>query len=609
MKRQTMLTWFGCALLFSQLVAADNHENVGQSLHSLMDADWQYFMNEYPEVATLTGYVGQSDHWTDLSPSSVAARRNHVAESVMKLRQMDTSKFTEDDRLNYELYLSTLNEAAEGAKFGLEYRVVGLTNLYMPLDRLGGVHLDIIRTVEQMPAQTDADYAHILARLKAVPTLIDQTIEWMKQGLEKGLTPPQVVLRDIPQQIKDLQGKTPDESPLFDHFRSYPESIPSARRDEISAEARATLVNAVFRSYGKLLEFLQNDYIPKARKTLAYTALPDGESRYRFLVRSNTTLAISPEAIHRKGLSEVKRIRAEMDRVISTAKPGLTFRQFIKFVQNDDHFYYSTPAELITGYRDLGKQADAASVRFFTILPRLPYGIEPFPAYMERSQPSGRHVRGSIDAGRPGIFFVNTYDLRARPVWGMQAMILHEAVPGHHFQKALAQEIRDNPPLRAWRDLPAFEEGWALYCEKLGTEMGFYKDPYSQFGRLSDELLRAIRLVVDTGLHTRGWTRERSFQYFEENSPLANQDVTVEIDRYLAWPGQALSYKIGELKIMELRELAEHQLVNDFDLRRFHDAILMDGPLPLELLDRRMREHLARGLMNTQAGKGKANRK
>ncbi|MCI0350044.1 MAG: DUF885 domain-containing protein [Acidobacteriales bacterium] len=589
MKRIIMLC---CIALLSEVCMGQTVNKASRSLHALLESDWNYLMQQYPEAATITGYPGQNDRWTDLSPSAVESRKRHIEQSLATLQKIDSTHLNPRDSLDYDLYLSTLTEAVEGSKFGLEYRVQGLADLYMPVDQLGGVHQDIARTIEFMPARSEADYQQIVARLKSAPRFVEQTIVWMRAGMEKGLTPPQVILHDVPEQISALTTLNPDDSALFAPFRAFPQGISAAHRAELSAAAREAISSGVFPSFRKLLAFLRDEYIPAARKTLAQTALPDGERRYKFWVRYNTTLSLSPEGIHRIGLNEVKRIRQEMDKVIASSHPDMTFQQFVRFLQTEDRFYFSKPAELLSAYRDLGKQAHAASVRFFRNLPRLPYGIEAFPAYMEKSQPSGRYVRGSVDAGRPGVFFVNTYDLRARPKWGMHAMIVHEAVPGHHFQKALAQEIAGNPPLRVWRDLPAFEEGWGLYCETFASELGFYQDPYSKFGQLSDELLRAIRLVVDTGLHKFGWTREQSIAFFKENSPLAMQDVVVEVDRYLVWPGQALSYKLGELTIRRLRATATRELGDKFDLRSFHDAILEAGPVPLEILEARIKQRI-----------------
>ena len=342
-------------------------------------------------------------------------------------------------------------------------------------------------------------------------------------------------------------------------------------------------------AFGKLHRFMIETYIPKARESIEFTALPDGRAWYAFKVRENTTTTLAPEEIHVLGLHEVKRIRADMDALI--AKTGFSgdFGNFMQFLHTDPRFFYSSAEELLTGFRDIAKRIDPQLIRLFGTVPRLPYGVKAIPSYAEQSAPPAYYTEGSLQAGNPSWFLVNTYAIGSRPKWQMECLTLHEAVPGHHLQLALAAEKVNLPEFRRYGGYTAFNEGWALYSESLGVELGLYQDPYSRFGALTFEMLRAVRLVVDTGMHSLGWSRQQSIDYMRANTGEAEREAAVEIDRYITWPGQALAYKLGQLKLRELRDFAQQELKDGFDLRRFHDAILTDGSLPLDILEQRMR--------------------
>jgi len=337
------------------------------------------------------------------------------------------------------------------------------------------------------------------------------------------------------------------------------------------------------------LAFMENEYIPAARKTIAMGDLPNGKAWYAYNVKQSTTTDLTPEQIHEIGLSEVKRIRSEMDEIIKSVDFEGTFEEFLDFLRTDPQFYHETKEDLLREYRDIAKRADPELMKLFGRLPRTPYGVIPIPSYAEKSQTTAYYQRGSVEAGRPGNFFANTYALETRPRWEMEALTLHEAVPGHHLQLALQDELEEMPWFRRVGGYTGFIEGWGLYSESLGVEMGFYKDPYSKFGQLTYEMWRAIRLVVDTGMHQLGWTRQQAIDYFMKNAGKQEHDVIVEVDRYIVWPGQALAYKIGELKIKELRAYATNALGDDFDIRAFHDEVLGKGALPLSVLDANIR--------------------
>ena len=346
-------------------------------------------------------------------------------------------------------------------------------------------------------------------------------------------------------------------------------------------------------AYDRLYDFFTKEYLPGARKTIGTDALPNGKAWYAYDVRASTTTNMTPEEIHELGLSEAKRIRAEMDKVIADVKFQGSFDDFTKFLRTDPQFYYTKPEDLLAGYRDIAKRIDPELPRFFGTLPQLTYGVRAVPGYAEKSAPTAYYQGGSMKAGRPGWFFANTFNLPSRPKWQMECLTLHEAVPGHHLQISIAQELTGLPEFRKYEGYTAYVEGWALYCETLGNEMGFYKDPYSKFGQLTFEIWRADRLVVDTGMHAMGWSRQQAIDYMKANTGQDDFSATVEVDRYIVWPGQALAYKIGQLKIRQLRTYAEHELGDKFDIRTFHDTVLRNGALPLDVLESLVKEWVA----------------
>jgi uncharacterized protein (DUF885 family) len=350
------------------------------------------------------------------------------------------------------------------------------------------------------------------------------------------------------------------------------------------------LVQQVIPSFQKLYDYFTQDYLPHCRQTIGLSSLPDGKAWYEYNAKVSTTTDLSPRMIHELGLHEVERIKAEMQKVIVSSQFKGDFKDFCKFLSANPKFFYNDAESLVSGYRDVAKRIDAELPRLFGKLPRNPYGVKPVPAYSEKSQPTAYYENGSVAAGRAGIFRCNTYDLRSRPKWQMEVLTAHEAVPGHHLQISLAQEMEDAPDFRKYSNYTAFIEGWGLYSESLGYELGLYQDVYSKFGQLSAEMWRAVRLVVDTGMHYYGWTRQQAIDYFNENTGKSGHDSEVEIDRYIVWPGQALAYKIGQLKFKQLRELAKNELGAKFDVRSFHDHLLDHGAVPLDLLEKQVRE-------------------
>jgi uncharacterized protein (DUF885 family) len=456
-----------------------------------------------------------------------------------------------------------------------------------------GVQQNVAQMLAMMPAASVSDFEDMLARLEAVPLLIDQTIDLMREGARGGLTPPRVTLRDVPQQILNQVTDDPLAAPTLRPFQRMPEAIPEAQRTRLREAAARVSSQMLAPAWHRLHAYVAGDYLSRARDTISMSALPDGEAWYDFNVRQSTTTRLPPREIHDIGLREVARIRGEMDRVMSATGFHGSFAAFMDFLRTDARFFFEKADDLLVAYRDIAKRADPELARLFGRLPRLPYGVVPVPSYAERSQTTAYYEPGSPAAGRPGYFYANTYDLRSRPRWEMEALTLHEAVPGHHLQVALAQEMDDVPEFRRHGFYTAYVEGWGLYAESLGAEMGFYTDPYNRFGQLTYEIWRAIRLVVDTGMHALGWPRAQAIRYFEDNAGKAEHDIVVEIDRYIVWPGQALAYKIGELKIKELRAWARAELGAAFDLRLFHDQVLGSGAVPLDVLEAKVRSWVA----------------
>jgi len=571
---------------YAALLANPRHLADSARLHELFRVTWEYQMTEFPEFATDVGYPGQNGRWTDNSLAAIARRKRELQQPLAVVNAIRRERLGAADRLNYDLFKRGVEEQIEAARFPDEY---------LAITQLGGVQQDVGQLFARMPTARVSDYEDILARLDGVPALIDQTVVLLQRGSEAGVTPPRITLRDVPQQIKEL---IPDSapalaSPLLKPFTQFSASIPSAEQARLRAAAVEAYGRRVAPAYHRLYDYFVGQYLPRTRETIGMSALPDGAAWYALRVRHFTTTSLTPQQIHELGLAEVRRIRAAMDSVIASTGFTGTFAAFAQFLRTDPRFFYADSESLVRGYRDIAKRIDPALIRLFGRLPRLPYGVTTIPSYTARSQTTAYYQPGSPDAGRPGWFYVNTYDLKSRPKWEMEALTLHESVPGHHLQIALSQEMTGVPEFRRYGGYTAFVEGWGLYAEGLGPELGLYQDPYAKFGQLTYEMWRAVRLVIDTGIHAMGWTRDQAIQFFKENAPKAEQDITVEVDRYIVWPGQALAYKIGQLKLRELRDSAAAALGPRFDIRAFHDAVLRNGALPLDLLERDVRDWVA----------------
>ncbi|HLN51244.1 MAG: DUF885 domain-containing protein [Thermoplasmata archaeon] len=557
-----------------------------------LSQDWKQWITEYPELATSMGLPGLNDRWTDDSQAGIERRRRHLADSRSRLQRFDRATVATEDRLTYDMYRGLLDTADAGLRFGhdpLPFCFGSPRNLWMPLHQLEGIHILASDMAELQPRACSSDYGDLLVRLRTLPDAIEQNRVLLEKGLAGGYSPPRVAMVGVPDQITNLTPADPFASPLLKPFSDFPAAIGESERSRLRAEARTLFVDRVAPALGGLRGYLESTYVPACRESIARAALPNGAESYDFLVQWTTTTDLTPRQIHEIGTAEVQRIRASLEALM--AKTGFkgSFAEFKRFLREDPRFSWTSAEDLVDGYRIIAKKIDPTLGRLFGRLPRLPYGVVPVPQFREATSPTAYYQSGAPATGRAGNFFVNTFQVGIRPRWEMEALTLHESVPGHHLQIAVAQELEHLPEFRKETGPTAFAEGWGLYAESLGEELGFYQDPYSKIGQLTFDMWRSIRLVVDTGMHALGWSRDRAIEFFRENTGMSDVGIQVEVDRYIVWPAQALAYKIGQLKIRELRTYAEGRLGGRFDVRGFHDVVLGEGALPLRDLETRVK--------------------
>jgi uncharacterized protein (DUF885 family) len=572
-----------CVIFNSDYKIKNGEKSESEKFHELLSEQWEKGIVRNPERASSLGDNRFNDKLNDTSYETILKRQGETRELQETVKKIDQSKLSEDDQLNYDLYLHGIEKQIEGFQF-LSYLI--------PIDQMGGIQIGFAGISNYMPFNNVKDYENYLARLRAFPIKLDQTIDLMKRGVKEGWVPPKIILGSVPDQISAQFGKPIDESPLYKPFNEFPESITSEEQNRLTIEMKSVLTDFVYPAFELLFTYFNESYLPGCRESIACDDFPNGDIYYKYQIKSYTTTDLTAEEIHQIGLSEVDRIRAEMKKVINMIEFDGSFDEFLTFLRSDSQFYFTSEDELLNEYRMICKKADAELPKFFGLLPRLSYGVKPIPDYQAPASPTAYYYSGSQEAGRAGFFMANTYRLETRPKYEMEALSIHEAVPGHHLQITLAQELDNIPKFRRYGGYTAFVEGWGLYSEKLAEEMGFYKDPYSKFGQLTYEMWRACRLVVDTGMHTLGWTRQEAIDFMLSNTAKTENDVTVEIDRYIAWPGQALAYKIGELKIRELRSKAEKEMGENFNIRDFHDVVLGHGAVPLDILEKHVNEYI-----------------
>ena len=563
----------------ADIIAAKGQADEGRRLWNLFEANWEYRMIAMPESATWRGYPGQNHRWSDLSMEAIADGKESARQTLKAILSFDRAKLTDANQLNYDLFRRDAEMAIESQQFPAEFLV---------LNQMDGLPRDVPSMIAMMASAKTKDYEDILARLGGIPALVDQTIALLQEGLRRGIVPPKVPLRTVADQVSGQVHIGPMTTPMLSKFKIFPDTIPAAEQTRLTEAAKVVYADEVRPALKRLHLFLRDEYVPNCRTTVGRSALPNGRAWYNHQIKHYTTTTLGADEIHSIGLREVNRIRSEMETIRKQVGFEGDLYGFFEFLRSDPQFYYNTAEELLAGYRDICKRADPELTKLFRNLPRQPYGVIPVPSYIEKSVTTAYYQPGSNDAGRAGFFFANTYDLKSRPKWEMEALALHEAVPGHHLQLAIADEIVGLPEFRKYGRYTGYVEGWGLYSESLGEEMGFYTDPYSKFGQLTYEMWRAIRLVVDTGIHAKGWSRQRAIDFFKANAGKTEHDITVEVDRYIVWPGQALAYKLGELKLKKLRARATAKLGDKFDIRSFHDEIVWNGALPLNILERQI---------------------
>jgi uncharacterized protein (DUF885 family) len=547
-------------------------------LHALFEREWERDLADDPLLATYRGDRRYDDRWPDISPAAEQAR--HAADAAV-LRALDAiprAALSPADRLNHDLFRRRYEERVAAAPFHPEY--------YEIRAREGPQSLNEV--AEQMRFETVADYETWLRRLERLPAYLEQYEELLRRAAAEGRTQPRVIMDRVVPQLALQVVERPEDSPFFQRFQSWPDAVPPDERERLAAAARRVIAESVIPAYRRFTSVFGHAYLPACRESVGIWDTPDGRAFYANRARYHTTTSLTPEEIHAIGLAEVARNRAEMQKVMDEVGFQGSLAAFFEFLRTDPRFYYRTGDELFRAYAYITKVIDPELPRLFGRLYRTPFGLRPIPETSAPNTTTAYYSGPSVDGTRPGYYYVNLYRPEVRPRYEMEVLTVHEAAPGHHLQIALAQEMGDLPKFRRTSGVTAYVEGWALYSERLGYDLGLYKDPYSRFGQLTYDQWRAVRLVVDTGMHAKGWTREQSIRYFLDNSPRPELDVVNEIDRYLADPGQALAYKIGQLRILELRRRAERELGAKFDVRAFHDEVLGAGSLPLDVLETRI---------------------
>ncbi len=545
---------------------------------ALLDEAWEWNLAENPVFASSLGDERFDDRWRDLSPDAIEGRHETQREFLRRVYAIDRTQLSEADQLNYELFRRLLQDDVDSFKFRAHL---------MPFDHHGGIQ-NLDQTTLGLRLDSVRDYDRWLARMAAIEDRIDQQIELAERGRKAGITPPRILMERLPDQLALQVVETSEESPFYRVFEDLPASFPDSEQERLRTAALETIEDSILPAYRKLESYFNSKYLPACRESVGLSQLPDGPAWYEHLAREFTTSRLSPDEIHRIGLDEVKRIRDEMHAIIDEVGFDGSFPDFLIYLRTDPQFYFDNPEDLYEAYLATSKRIDPELVRLFGKLPRMPYGVKPIPDAIAPDTTTAYYWPPAGDGSRAGIYWVNLYRPEVRPKYEIEVLSVHEAVPGHHLQIALQQELGDIPMFRRFMGFTAFVEGWGLYSERLGYDLGLYQDPYSRFGQLTYDMWRAVRLVVDTGLHYKGWTRQQAIDFFKDNAAKTEHDIVNEIDRYIGMPGQALAYKIGQLKILTLRERAEIELGDKFDIRAFHDELLGAGALPLDLLERRM---------------------
>ena len=573
MKRFVLLAALAASAIPGAVVA-----DTSSDFNALLDEEWNWRLDQNPVWASMLGDRRANDQWGDGSLDAIEARYQQQREFLARLRDIDQDQLSDQDRLNYELFRRDLQNDIDANK----YRAY-----LMPINQRGGVQ-SLESIAERLPMRSVQDYQDWLARMAAIDDVIKQTMDLMETGRRDGYMPPRILMERIPDQIATQLVEDAEQSPFYRTFTTLPDNFSEEEVSALQASAKSVIDKEIVPAYREFSRYFERTYLPASRESIGASELPNGEAFYEFRARSYTTTSMTPDEIHRLGLDEVARIRAEMQLIIDELEFDGDFSAFLHFLRTDSQFYYETPEELFDAYLAICKRIDPELVKLFGVLPRTPYGLRAIPENIAPDTTTAYYSPPSADGTRAGYYYVNLYRPDVRPKYEMEVLSVHEAMPGHHLQIALQMEMPEMPEFRRYSGFTAFTEGWGLYSESLGYDLGLYKDPYSRFGALTYEMWRAVRLVVDTGMHYKGWTRQQAIDFFKDNAAKTELDIINEIDRYIAWPGQALAYKVGQLKILELRHRSEQMLGKHFDIRRFHDTLLGGGALPLEVLETRM---------------------
>jgi len=579
-------------------VSANQSQSVEARLknfHALLDEQWEYVLRTSPEFASILGDKRYNDRLSDFSQAAIDERIRQSRLFLEKFEAVDTIGFPEQEKLNRDLMVRNLREQLEAVRF---------KDWQMPVNQFSGIHIDLPQLVNSLSFATVKDYEDYISRLKQIPRVLDETMIQMRKGMTNKLMPPKILLVQVSEQAESIAKQQPEETPYAQPIDKFPKDFSEADKKRLREGVIAAIRDQVLPSYGAFMTFVRDEYAPKGRADIGIWALPDGGERYALAVRRMTTTKMTPEEIHQLGLREVARIEAEQ-LAISKQLGFSDLKSFRESLKKNPDLHPKSRQQIVDEYRRYTDQMLQQLPKLFGRLPKAKLEILPVEPFREKQAAGANYNQGTPDGSRPGQVFVNTYDYENQLTISNESTAYHEGVPGHHMQISIAQELPDLPHFRQHADYTAFIEGWALYSERLGKEIGFYRSPYNDYGRLEDEMWRAIRLVVDTGIHYKKWTRDQVVQYMRDHSSVNEAQIQAETDRYIAWPGQALAYKIGQLTILRLRENAQRELGDKFDIRAYHDEVLGGGALPMDLLEQRINSWIE----HVEAGGNKANGK
>jgi uncharacterized protein (DUF885 family) len=593
LRTSLVIFYFALALVFPLFAHAAEQtlEARRAELNRLLADEWEYTLRTQPELATQVGDDRYNDQLSDFSDKAIADDLEHTRQALTRFEAIDITGFPEQEKLNQALMVRSLREELDSAQF---------KNWEMPATQFGGIHLEYASLASDSPFRNVKDYQDYLSRLRQIPRVLDQAMGHMRDGLRDHRMPPKYLLEKVSSQAQEIADDPLDKSPFTEPLRKFPDSISEANRKQLRDGIENAVKNEVAPAYAKFAKFVRDDYAPHGRLDPGVWTLPDGEARYRFAVHQQTTTDFTADQIHQLGLKSVAEIETQM-LALAKAQGFADLKSFNDHIRQDPNLHAKSGQQLFDLYTHYRDQMYAKLPEIFGRLPKNKLDVVEMESFRSASAPPADYSLGAGDGSRPGRINVNEYAPEKRLLLNVEAIAYHEGVPGHHLQFSIAQELTGLPPFRKYNlDLNAYTEGWAFYSERLGKEVGFYQDPYSEYGRLQNEMWRAVRWVVDTGVHSQHWTRQQMVDFFHAHTAMDDENINTEVDRYIAWPAQALSYKMGQTKILELRARAQKELGGKFDIRTFHDAVLDQGPLPLDLLEAKIAAWIAAQKIATQ---------